>query len=62
MNTRGIDHLAVVSDDMPTAMDFYTRVMGFHLVHVRRVPYEEDRWQPPYDRSEERRVGKECRL
>ena len=47
--TRGVDHLAVVSDDMPTAMDFYTRVMGFALVHVRRVPYEQDRWQPPYD-------------
>ena len=49
MSVRGVDHLAVVSDDMPTAMDFYTRVMGFRLVHVRRVPYEQDRWQPPYD-------------
>ena len=50
MSTRGIDHLAVVCDDMPTAMDFYTRVMGFRLVHVRRVPYERDRGQPPYDK------------
>jgi catechol 2,3-dioxygenase-like lactoylglutathione lyase family enzyme len=49
LSTRGIDHLALVCDDMPTAMDFYTRVMGFRLVHVRRVPYEQDRWQPPYD-------------
>ena len=49
MDTRGVDHLAIVTDDMPTAMDFYTRVMGFKLVHVRRVPYEQDRWQPPYD-------------
>ena len=49
MDVRGIDHLAVVTDDMPAAMDFYTRVMRFHLVHVRRVPYEQDRWQPPYD-------------
>ena len=48
MLTRGIDHLAIVTDDMPTAMDFYTRVMGFRLVHARRVPYEQDRWQPPY--------------
>lgn len=47
--TRGIDHLAIVCDDMPLAMDFYTRVMGFRLVHVRRVPYEKDRWQPPYE-------------
>ncbi len=49
MHTRGVDHLAIVADDMPTAMDFYTRVMGFRLVHVRRVPYEQDRGQPPYD-------------
>jgi catechol 2,3-dioxygenase-like lactoylglutathione lyase family enzyme len=49
MNTRGVDHLAVVSDDMPAAMDFYTRVLGFRLVHARRVPYEAERWQPPYD-------------
>ena len=49
MHTRGVDHLAIVTDDMPTAMDFYTRVMGFRLVHVRRVPYERDRGQPPYD-------------
>ena len=49
MYTRGIDHLAIVSDDMPTALDFYTRVMGFQLVHARRVPFEADRWQPPYD-------------
>ena len=47
--TRGIDHLAIVADDMPVAMDFYTRVMGFRLLHARRVPFEQDRWQPPYD-------------
>lgn len=47
--TRGIDHLAIVADDMPAAMDFYTRVMGFQLIHVRRVPFERDRGQPPYD-------------
>ena len=50
MHTRGIDHLAIVGDDMPAAMDFYTRVMGFRLVHARRVPFEEERWQPPYDK------------
>lgn len=49
VSTRGIDHLAIVADDMPTAMDFYTRVVGFQLVHVRRVPYERDRGQPPYE-------------
>jgi len=46
---RGVDHLAITTDDMPTAMDFYTRVMRFRLLHVRRVPYEQDRWQPPHD-------------
>jgi catechol 2,3-dioxygenase-like lactoylglutathione lyase family enzyme len=49
MLTRGIDHLAIVADDMPKAMEFYTDVMGFQLVHVRRVPYERDRGQPPYE-------------
>jgi len=47
--TRGIDHLALVTDDMPKTMDFYTRVMRMQLVHVRRVPFERDRGQPPYD-------------
>lgn len=46
---RGIDHLAFVTDDLPTTMDFYTRVLKMKLVHVRRVPFERDRGQPPYD-------------
>jgi catechol 2,3-dioxygenase-like lactoylglutathione lyase family enzyme len=48
-STRGIDHLAFVTDDLPATMDFYTRVMQMPLVHVRRVPYAADRWQPPYE-------------
>jgi len=47
--TRGIDHLAFVTDDLPATLDFYTRVVGLQLVHVRRVPFERDRGQPPYD-------------
>ena len=47
--TRGVDHLALVSDDMPTTMDFYTRVLKMQLVHVRRVPFAADRGQPPHD-------------
>lgn len=47
--TRGIDHLAFVTDDLPGTMDFYTRVVQLQLVHVRRVPFEQDRGQPPYD-------------
>jgi pimeloyl-ACP methyl ester carboxylesterase/catechol 2,3-dioxygenase-like lactoylglutathione lyase family enzyme len=46
---RGIDHLAFVTDDLVTTLDFYTRVLQMRLVHVRRVPYERDRGQPPYD-------------
>jgi catechol 2,3-dioxygenase-like lactoylglutathione lyase family enzyme len=47
--TRGVDHLALVTDNLPLTMDFYTRVLQMQLVHVRRVPYERDRGQPPYD-------------
>ena len=47
--TRGIDHLAFVTDDLPATLDFYTRVVGLQLVHVRRVPFEQDRGQPPFD-------------
>jgi catechol 2,3-dioxygenase-like lactoylglutathione lyase family enzyme len=46
---RGIDHLALVTDDIKTTMDFYTRVLRMQLVHVRRVPFERDRGQPPYE-------------
>ncbi len=49
VRTRGIDHLALVTDDLPATMDFYTRVLGMQLVHVRRVPFERDRGQPPYE-------------
>ena len=48
-STRGIDHLAFVTDDLPATMDFYTRVLQMQLVHVRRVPFEQDRGQPPYE-------------
>ncbi len=47
--THGVDHLALVTDDMPATMEFYTRVLKMPLVHVRRVPYERDRGQPPYE-------------
>src|SRR5262245_55150458 len=49
VSTRGVDHLALVTEDLPATMDFYTRVLGMQLVHVRRVPFERDRGQPPYD-------------
>ena len=43
VGARGVDHLALVTDDMPTTMEFYTRVLRMRLVHVRRVPFERDR-------------------
>lgn len=46
---NGIDHLALVTDDMQATIDFYTRVLRMQLVHVRRVPFERDRGQPPYE-------------
>lgn len=49
VGARGVDHLALVTDDMPATMEFYTRVLRMRLVHVRRVPFERDRGQPPYD-------------
>ena len=47
--TRGVDHLALVTDDMAETMKFYTEIMGMQLLHVRRVPYAPNRGQPPYD-------------
>lgn len=49
LSIRGIDHLALVTDNLPATLDFYTRILGLQLVHVRRIPYEKDRGQPPYD-------------
>ena len=36
MPLRGIDHLAIVTDDLEGTLDFYTRVLRMRLVHVRR--------------------------
>ena len=49
VRTRGVDHLAQVTDNMRATMDFYTRVLGMQLVHVRRVPFAPNRGQPPYE-------------
>lgn len=39
---RGIHHLALVTDDMRTTLDFYVRVLGMPIVHGLRTPS-----QPP---------------
>jgi len=49
LRLEGVDHLALVTDDMKTTIAFYTDVLGMALVHVRRVPFAPDRGQPPYD-------------
>lgn len=49
LRLQGVDHLALVTDDMKKTIDFYTEVLGMTLVHVRRVPYAPDRGQPPYE-------------
>lgn len=46
---QGVDHLALVTDDMKKTVAFYTQALGMPLVHVRRVPQAADRGQPPYD-------------
>jgi catechol 2,3-dioxygenase-like lactoylglutathione lyase family enzyme len=46
---RGIDHLALVTDDMKATVAFYTKILKMQLVHVRRVPFAPDRGQPPYE-------------
>lgn len=49
LRLEGVDHLALVTDDMKKTIAFYTDVLGMTLVHVRRIPYAPDRGQPPYD-------------
>jgi catechol 2,3-dioxygenase-like lactoylglutathione lyase family enzyme len=49
LRLEGVDHLALVTDDMKKTIAFYTEVLGMRLVHVRRIPFAPDRGQPPYD-------------
>ena len=35
---RGVHHLALVTDDMKTTIDFYTKVLGMPLVHALKTP------------------------
>ena len=49
LELQGVDHLALVTDDMKKTIDFYTDVLGMTLAHVRKVPYAPDRGQPPYE-------------
>lgn len=52
--TRGIHHLALVTDDMKATVDFYVDVLGMPLVHAMKVPPglgtgPKNRGNPPYE-------------
>jgi len=52
--TRGVHHLALVTDDMKTTVEFYAGVLGMPLVHAMRVPPglgtgPRNRGNPPYE-------------
>ena len=53
--TRGVHHLALCTDDMKAAIDFYVDVLGMPLVHAMKVPPglgigPGNRGNPPYER------------
>ena len=57
---RGIDHVAIGTDDMAATLLFYTRVMGFHLVHtMRALPLADDDHQ--LVSTSERRTARDFR-
>ena len=52
--TRGVHHLALVTDDMRKTAEFYVDVLGMPLVHAMRVPPglgtgPGNRGNPPYE-------------
>src|SRR5713226_10011314 len=38
LNVRGIDHLALNTDDMAATVAFYCGVLGLRLIHAMRTP------------------------
>ena len=54
LNTRGVHHLALTTDDMRMTTDFYVNVMGMPLIHALKVPPglgtgPKNRGNPPYE-------------
>lgn len=52
--TRGVHHLALVTDDMRKTATFYVEVLGMPLIHAMRVPAglgtgPKNRGNPPYE-------------
>jgi len=51
---RGVHHLALCTDDIKKTTEFYTRVLGFPLIHALKVPPglgtgKGNRGNPPYE-------------
>ncbi|MFM9971032.1 MAG: VOC family protein [Burkholderiales bacterium] len=55
LGLRGVNHLALVTEDMKLTMDFYAEVLGIRLVHAMKVSDglgtgPENRGNPPFER------------
>ena len=55
LGLRGVNHLALVTDDMKATMDFYADVLGIRLVHAMKVSEglgtgPANRGNPPFER------------
>ena len=64
MNLSKIHHIAIIVSDYEVAKDFYVNKLGFSVIRENYRPERKD-WKLDLRvneyRSEERRVGKECR-
>lgn len=49
LRVRGVDHLALNTDDMAGTIAFYTEVLSLRLVAVARTEYAPNTGQPPHD-------------
>lgn len=55
LRLRGVNHLALVTDDMKKTIDFYAEVLNIRLVHAMKVREglgtgKENRGNPPFER------------
>jgi len=51
---RGINHLALTTEDMKATTDFYSNVLGLPMIHAMKVPHgvaigPKNRGNPPYE-------------
>ena len=50
LKLRGVNHLALMTDDMKETIDFYGDVLGIRLIHALTVPPGVNRGNPPFER------------